>query len=177
MKLTAAVLALMLAGCAARGPDRTRGIALEVDVRDAGAFAALYRLKRDGTLGWGGGDSAIKGETTWEGALSDEEIHGLAAILEEDGWLGAAPGHAQPPAESASKRRTTVRVDAPAGKHRFERHGHDPAAERLVQHLDGLARRRYDGFLRALPKPDPPPAEPPADVPPPQGEPAPQEPE
>ena len=66
--LALAAIVLLGAGCTA-APDRTGGVRLEIDIRDAGSFAALYRLDTAGSLGWAGGEDALKGEVAWQAAL------------------------------------------------------------------------------------------------------------
>lgn len=152
----AALLFLCAAGCAAPAPDRTGGITLELDIRDAGNFAALYRVERDGTLGWGGGESAEAGEVAWQGSMSDAEIKGLQALLEEDRWFES--GGSPPQAGSAAgdrQRRTAVRLGWPGGERRFSVEGTSGQVERVVDYLARIARRRYDRFLENLPRPEP----------------------
>lgn len=148
-----AAIVLLAAGCAATMPDRTGGIRLEIDIRDAGNFAVLYRLDTAGSLGWGGGEGAREGEATWQAELSDAELSGLLAILEEDGWFDSGPA-ADAPGES-SERLTKVRLDGPDGRRRFSLTGRSRAVDRVTEYLEPIARRRYERLLQTFPRPEP----------------------
>jgi hypothetical protein len=141
-----AVAAVMLASCAAHDP------ALEIDHRGPANLAVIYRVEEDGTLGWGGGQSAREGRITWTGAMSGAELEGLRAILSEDGWLDSGPASTE---GADSEWRTKVELDAPGGRRRYRVTGRSPEVERLVRHLDLIARRRNDEALEILPKPRP----------------------
>ncbi len=150
-RAVAALLVMLNAGCATSAPDRTGGIAIEIDVRGAGNFAVLYRLDTDGTLSWGGGDGARAGEVTWRGTMSDAEIDGLLMILVSDGWFESDP--APDASGDVPQRRTTIRLDGPKGKRRLTLAGSSRAVDRVTAYLDPISRRRYDDFLETLPKP------------------------
>jgi hypothetical protein len=145
----------LLTGCATDGsilhpmPDQMSGLFLEISVEKPPDSFALYSVKKDGTISFGGGKEARQGETTWTDELSDEERVKIVAMVEQFGWLHSGPVSSKTNPEheyAVSARRGSTRMSV-------EVTGDNPQVVEMVSYLDQICRRRFDAFIESLPQP------------------------
>jgi len=139
---------------AADAPPREDGlISLAVHWSDgAEGRAALYEIRRDGTIAFGGGFDASSGKTTWSGPLDPADRAAIWATLRADGWVDAGGrGRIQGTGEPRS-RRGDVRITTAAGMTRHSIRGASPELDRLRERMEQATAGRFDQTLRALPQ-------------------------
>lgn len=144
-----------LTGCAtlsSKNINRTSGVTLRLrKVDEPGGAAAVYRVDRDGTLGFGGGASAHFDRITWNGDMSDSEIAELLGLIDRYGWFEQDPkGTGQPQG-------LMYRVELNGRSwRRFTVYGQCESVQAVEGLLDRIARQRFDPILDSLPKPSQP---------------------
>ena len=141
--------ALLTAGCAAaRGPV-SNGVSLEMEFRRGDDSIALFRVRPDDTIAYGGGRDAIQGRTTWSGPLTAEEAAELRTLLDDRGWFSPVPALTDAAADVAYR----VSLAGPGGTARFSLDGESEAVVPVRGLLETAAARRLDPVLVRLPRP------------------------
>lgn len=149
------VIALLAtAGCAwpaksSPGDERAYGIALDLLIERDDGRRALYRFFPDGTLGYSGGPDARARRVTWTGAMSEEQVEQLIALINEHGWRTGEPAAGDKADE------ITFRIDLRGsdGRHRYRVHGESPAVMPVYNHLYEVALQRFEHIIETLPQP------------------------
>jgi hypothetical protein len=149
------VFALIVAGCAAGAGSRTgretptQGVTFTLFVQRDVSTAALYEMDEHGNLSFGGGWDARNGVTSWTGAMSPEEIEEVLTVIDDHGWFERKPTSAGEPDDYYYR----LTIAGPEGRKRYSRiAGESPEIEPVVAVLDRIARRRFDDFLKTLPR-------------------------
>ena len=146
--LCRALGAAIIAGCAL--PDSaTGGLTLELNVKGEGQLAVLYRVNRDGTLGFGGGADARNCRISWTGPMTADEIKALRSLLDRHGWFSHGPASTGEPPQ----REYRIKLTWEGGRRRYTVKGASPDVTPIDQLLERIARRRLDPFLDSLPRP------------------------
>lgn len=138
-------------GCVST-PDvasRTGGRTLVLDTHHPGNVRALYIVEKDGSLSFGGGQSAWLERTTWTGPMTDAEITELFGLIEAYGWYDEPPG----PRKGDAMPVYDIRLTGPEGRAKYRVVGPGLGTEEVETLLATAARRRFDPLLQSLPKP------------------------
>jgi len=148
-----ATIAAWNAGCrtSPAGGDSlaTGGVTLEILAARGTSSHALLALTRDGTLHFAGGRDALRGDFSWSGPMTDDELTRLLALLDEhDWWHHDPPSTHQPPDQTYA-----VKLRRPGTRRSFKVMGDGPHLTPIYDLLDRAARRRHEDFLRTMPEP------------------------
>lgn len=144
------VLSLVAGGCAATGePGVATGLSLDLEHRRGEDSIALYRVRPDDTIAFGGGRDALDGATPWSGPLTADEAARLRTLLDGQGWFDPRPVVTDAGADVAYR----VALSGPGGSARFALEGESEAMIPLRTLLETAAARRLDPVLRRLPRP------------------------
>lgn len=135
---------------AVEGRSATGGLKLELLVHGEANLAVLYRVSRDGTIGYGGGADARNRTITWTGQMTPGEIDELHALLQQHGWFDGAPRSTGEPQERVSR----IKLRHAGRSYSYKVRGISPDVTPIEQLLDRVARRRFERFLESLPKPE-----------------------
>jgi hypothetical protein len=144
----------LLGGCAsgpssADGPDITGGLSLRMMIARPGDSFALYEVRTDGTLLYGGGRDALNDHFTWTGPLTAEEIAELNRLVDEHGWFERDIASES----DAEGIKTMITVRRAGAKRAFTVRGVSPRVEPVEALMRSAAQRRHDEFIRTLPQP------------------------
>lgn len=154
--ITVLVLTI-IAGCSSTTSSKaksiTGGISLEMSIKGKGNLAALYRVEKDGSIHFGGGQDAQLNKTTWTGQLTKLEVEQLRATLDEHGWFTAEPDSSSVDAD----RKYRIDLRWPGGHRSFKVTGKGSMIAPIEYLLVKIANRRHDVFLESLPKASEPP--------------------
>lgn len=69
----------------------THGAAIWMKTTDSRSSHALYIVEPDGVIRFGGGYTATRNETDWEGRMSPGEADALITALKEANWFDGPP--------------------------------------------------------------------------------------
>ncbi len=147
------VLTLAPIGCA--GGSRvdpqspTGGLSLKMLVLTEDNAAAMYRVKPDGTIHFGGGLDARQGKATWSGPMTAQEIQHLRDLIARHEWYDAGPASTDRP----TGRSYRIQLRWPQGRRTFRVVGRSLDVTPIEQLLAHAAGRRHEAFLETLPKP------------------------
>ncbi len=138
--------------------DRMGGVTLDVRVHRGPNSEALYRVSRDGTLAYAGGQAAREREFTWSGRMSDENILSLRTALDAHGWMTGTPPPTQSPSDDEQSDalipiRINVDLRGPHARHKFTIHGSNASTQQIIAILEDASLARHAEFLDSLPKP------------------------
>ena len=138
---------------ATRANSPTGGLSVEMSITGKDNFAALYRVERDGTIHFGGGQDAQLNKTSWTGQFTNEDVEQLRALLNEHGWFDETP------TSSAIDADRKYRIDLrwPGGHRSFKVTGKSSMIAPIEDLLVEIANRRHEVFLESLPKASEPP--------------------
>ena len=126
----------------------TGGVTLELYARDADQRQSYYELRRDGTLGWGGGRDALNQTPSWTGAMLAHEIDELLVLLEQAQWFQAKPKSTRVPEGQLYELRLTHRDNLRTRQVT----GRWEAIEPIERLLYNASLRRLDPQIEALPR-------------------------
>ena len=142
-----------LVGCAtarSAAAGATGGVTLRLYKHDQeGGAMTLYEMKRDGTLGFGGGRDAQFDRITWTGAMTEPEIEELLALIEQYEWFESGPDGSDEP-QGLSYR---ISLSGPKGSKRYRIKGSCESLIAIETLLERISRRRLEPILDKLPKP------------------------
>ncbi len=129
--------------------DPMGGVNLELFARLGSNAAALYRVKPDGRISFGGGMKATSGAYSWHGQLSPAECDELLQILQTAGWYDRNPQSSGLPEDHEYR----GFISWPSGRKRWEVNGESPDIRPVYDWLDHVSRRRFDEYLDLMPRP------------------------
>lgn len=107
-----------------------------------------FELVPDGTLRFGGGAVARRGEFDWSGQLEPRQIEAILAGMRRAGLFEAGPECEQ----AAEGARFALEVAWPEGARRYDLTGPCPAIDDLRAALEEPTRSRFRRELDALPE-------------------------
>jgi chitodextrinase len=112
--------------------------------------AVLYIVKNDTTVAYGGGITAVKGKTSWEGEMNTTQRLQYETLLEETRWTTQVPVSDT----SFGSGHYKIRVRSKDVDNKFTLSLRDTKATTLYNFLQEVASSRLDKHLRSLPKPN-----------------------
>ena len=149
------LLTLVLLGCAASevvdtGPVEG-GFTLRLRYQSGQNQFALYEIREDGRIAFGGGMDAVNDRFSWTGPLQDPDRLAILA------WLSEQSCYADPPESTGTPPdvRYDVSVDCGGGDVRFRVRGEHPRLRGLRGLLEEATAGRHDAVLRRLPQAGP----------------------
>ena len=153
--LVSAIMLSAFTGCTTTTglaqPERPDAFALQAKVFRPGNRVTLYRVQPDGTISFGGGMNALHDETTWSGALTEDEMTQLRSVLEQHDWFRTPPPRGDGPEDD----RAIVSLRRMRYQQKFTVYGDNDLVDRMLQVLERASRRRHDSYLKRLPEPGP----------------------
>ena len=126
------------------------GFELSMYVRDETGAESLYKVTRDGTLGFGGGLNARLDHTTWSGPLFPEELRQLHDLLAAADWFKAKPESTGQPEQKIYR----ISLNSKEKVRSFRLKGDHLQIKPIRDLLDTASLRRLEVDLRRLPEPN-----------------------
>ncbi len=129
--------------------DPMGGVRLELYAKLGMNADALYRVRPDGTISFGGGTRARNGNYSWTGQLTLAECDELLQTLRTYGWFDREPQSSGQPEDHVYQ----GSISWPSGKNRWEVIGNSPDIQPVYDWLDHVSRRRFDEYLDLMTRP------------------------
>ena len=151
---------LALFGCSGT-PDRvdlTDGVRVTIAVSDATRKRyERFELLEDGTFMWGGGQDAMRDETTWETQMTASGAQDLVAVMRTNGWIPGPPSRENDgnDGEGSSARRERITVSGRFDGARFKwvEYTDSSRIKAVLDAFGEVARRRDASRVDRLARP------------------------
>ncbi|MCH2137214.1 MAG: hypothetical protein MK101_11665 [Phycisphaerales bacterium] len=152
--LGVSALFMCLAGCAAPGGPGVwqgpgQGMEVNIYLRGPHSKYARWAAGPGNELRFAGGFNAATANWTWTGALTDEQVAQLDALVANADWL-----HQVPVGDGLSGNVWEVTVASPSGRNSFTVEGHEASVAKVWALLEQAGRARFAQDEHLVPKGD-----------------------